>query len=66
MLHKRNGFVFETNEELFEYLSLWFERFPRSNESLEKIKREFQENLVSFRNLRWTDNWKSNALPLFE
>lgn len=64
MVHKKNGFVFETKDQLFEYLSYWFERFP-SNTSLDNIKEEFQQNLASFQNLRWTDNWNSNAAPLF-
>lgn len=64
MVHKRNGFVFDTKEQLFDYLCCWFERFP-GNDSLNDLKREFQENLASFQNLRWTDNWNSNARPLF-
>lgn len=64
VLHRRNGFVFETREDLFEYLSYWFDRFP-GNSSLDTIKGEFQENLKSFQNLRWTENWNCNALPLF-
>lgn len=64
VVHKKNGFVFANKEELFEYLRYWFERFP-SNDSLDSIKQEFQDNLASFQNLRWTDNWNSNALPLF-
>lgn len=64
VVHKKNGFVFANKEELFEYLRYWFERFP-NNDSLDSIKQEFQDNLASFQNLRWTDNWNSNALPLF-
>lgn len=62
--HRKNGFVFDGKEQLFEYLSYWFARFP-SNASLDHIKREFQDNLASFQNLRWTENWNKDALPLF-
>lgn len=63
-MHKQNGFVFDTKDELFDYLCYWFVRFP-SNETLDNIKSEFADNLRSFQNLRWTENWNSTAMPLF-
>lgn len=65
VIHGRNGFVFETKEELFGYLAQWFDQFP-NNESLEATKEEFSRNLKSFQNLRWTENWDKNALPVFQ
>lgn len=64
-MHKKNGFVFDTKDELLQYLTYWFERFPE-NEKLINIKREFQENLHEFQNVRWTENWNRHALPMFQ
>lgn len=63
--HGQNGFVFENATELGEHLKNWFYDFP-NNAALYNIKSTFRKNLDAFQKNRWHDNWRTNALPLFD
>ncbi|XP_011185529.1 chitobiosyldiphosphodolichol beta-mannosyltransferase [Zeugodacus cucurbitae] len=62
--HGQNGFIFENHKDLSDQLKFWFENFP-SNPSLLESKERFRKNLHEFQSLRWHDNWRNNALPIF-
>uniref|UniRef100_A0A1B6M2E3 Uncharacterized protein n=1 Tax=Graphocephala atropunctata TaxID=36148 RepID=A0A1B6M2E3_9HEMI len=58
--HKQNGLVFNNSRELTQQLQDWFRGFPsvRSGD-------QFGPALEEFQSLRWHDNWRLQALPLF-
>ncbi|XP_054747345.1 chitobiosyldiphosphodolichol beta-mannosyltransferase [Anastrepha obliqua] len=62
--HGQNGFIFENQKELADQLKFWFENFP-NNPSLLESKERFRKNLHEFQSLRWHENWRNNALPVF-
>ncbi|XP_055607023.1 chitobiosyldiphosphodolichol beta-mannosyltransferase isoform X2 [Uranotaenia lowii] len=63
--HGKNGFLFETPYELGHQLSEWFYDFP-SNIAMSNQKETIHTSLKDFQQLRWTENWKKIAQPLFE
>ncbi|XP_052869011.1 chitobiosyldiphosphodolichol beta-mannosyltransferase [Anopheles cruzii] len=62
--HGENGFVFQDHQELAEQISNWFYDFP-NNIALTNMKQEMQRHLKQFQSLRWAENWKNTALPIF-
>ncbi|KAG8231694.1 hypothetical protein J437_LFUL007469 [Ladona fulva] len=70
-----NGLTFSTSEELAKHVINWFKGFPWEEEEHRKLGQKgdrkairqevFRQNLNKFGKLRWHDNWKSNALPIF-
>lgn len=64
VIHGQNGFVFDNHRDLADQLKFWFENFP-SNPSLLESKETFRRNLQEFQSLRWRENWRLNALPVF-
>ncbi|XP_018793095.1 PREDICTED: chitobiosyldiphosphodolichol beta-mannosyltransferase [Bactrocera latifrons] len=62
--HGQNGFIFENHKDLADQLKFWFENFP-CNPSLLESKERFRKNLQEFQTLRWHENWRNNALPVF-
>lgn len=64
VVHGQNGFVFENYYELADQLKFWFKLFP-SNPNLLQSKETFREKLQQFQDLRWRENWDTNALPVF-
>ncbi|XP_050069912.1 chitobiosyldiphosphodolichol beta-mannosyltransferase [Anopheles maculipalpis] len=63
--HGENGFVFQHHQELAEQIGHWFYDFP-SNIALANMKQDMQKHLKIFQALRWTENWKHVALPVFK
>ncbi|XP_059622506.1 chitobiosyldiphosphodolichol beta-mannosyltransferase [Phlebotomus argentipes] len=63
--HRKNGFVFDTPQQLFQHLCYWFERFP-DNIALTPVKDEMERHLRTFQRLRWQDNWDREALTYFQ
>lgn len=65
MKHGENGFVFQHHQELSEQIGRWFYDFP-SNIALANMKQDIQKHLKKFQTLRWTENWRNVALPVFK
>uniref|UniRef100_A0AAG5CXQ3 Glycosyl transferase family 1 domain-containing protein n=1 Tax=Anopheles atroparvus TaxID=41427 RepID=A0AAG5CXQ3_ANOAO len=63
--HGENGFIFHDHQELAEQLGQWFYDFP-NNIALSNMKQDIQKHLKQFQGLRWTENWKNVALPIFK
>ncbi|XP_040157148.1 chitobiosyldiphosphodolichol beta-mannosyltransferase [Anopheles arabiensis] len=63
--HGENGFVFQHHQELSEQIGRWFYDFP-SNIALANMKQDIQKHLKQFQTLRWTENWRNVALPVFK
>jgi glycosyltransferase involved in cell wall biosynthesis len=61
----KNGFVFDNNEELATQILNWFNDFPNSV-VVTNVREELLKNIKKFQSLRWKENWKSHALPLFK
>lgn len=57
--HQENSLVFHDGE-LAQQLQDWFREFP-SKRSGDQFKKAIQD----FQSLRWHDNWKIQAFPLF-
>lgn len=55
VIHKKNGLVFETSEELAEQLQFWFQGFPLSKSH----KSSFHREVDKFGKVRWHENWMS-------
>lgn len=62
--HGQNGFIFENHKDLADQLKFWFENFP-SNPNILESKERFRKILHEFQALRWHENWRNNALPIF-
>lgn len=60
--HEQNGFVFNDSTELAHQIQNWFKISSKPNQQ----HKQFRENLKKFQALRWHENWKMNALPLFK
>uniref|UniRef100_A0A1B6HQG2 Glycosyl transferase family 1 domain-containing protein n=1 Tax=Homalodisca liturata TaxID=320908 RepID=A0A1B6HQG2_9HEMI len=58
--HKENGLVFNDSTELAQQLQDWFREFPSN-----KSRDQFSPAIRQLQSLRWHDNWKIQALPLF-
>ncbi|XP_054285417.1 chitobiosyldiphosphodolichol beta-mannosyltransferase [Macrosteles quadrilineatus] len=58
--HGENGLVFKDSCELAKQLQDWFTGFP-SHSSHQK----FAKAITEFQSLRWHENWKVQAMPLF-
>lgn len=63
--HEKNGFIFENSKELAFQIQEWFYDYP-DNIALINLKENFSKNLSKFQSLRWDENWRLNALPLFK
>lgn len=57
----RNGHVFDTEEQLADQLTHLLRGFPRDTRALERLR----GGVAAFQRLRWEDNWRARALPLF-
>ncbi|XP_058130681.1 chitobiosyldiphosphodolichol beta-mannosyltransferase isoform X1 [Anopheles ziemanni] len=62
--HEQNGFIFRDHQELADQIVHWFYDFP-NNIALSNTKQNIQKHLKEFQSLRWTENWKNVALPIF-
>uniref|UniRef100_A0A1B6FBS9 Uncharacterized protein n=1 Tax=Cuerna arida TaxID=1464854 RepID=A0A1B6FBS9_9HEMI len=58
--HKENGLVFNNSTELAQQLQDWFREFPSN-----KSRDQFSQAIQQLQSLRWHDNWRIQALPLF-
>jgi beta-1,4-mannosyltransferase len=61
----KNGFVFDNNEELATQILNWFNEFP-NNIVVTNVRLDLLKNIKKFQALRWKENWKNHALPLFK
>jgi beta-1,4-mannosyltransferase len=59
--HGENGLVFGDATELAQQIQDWFRITSKGNSNHKK----FRENLKTFQAIRWHENWKRNAKPLF-
>ncbi|BFZ03795.1 hypothetical protein BsWGS_06834 [Bradybaena similaris] len=59
--HGKNGLIFNDSQELAQQLTDLLVDFPHKNEKLS----QFRENLATFQELRWHQQWKKLVLPIF-
>lgn len=60
----KNGYTFESSSDLSARIQNWFEDFP-NDKNQKEIQRELKSALEQFQKLRWTENWKNVAAPIF-
>jgi beta-1,4-mannosyltransferase len=59
-----NSFIFDSSEDLSKQILNWFEDFP-NNQWQQQTEQKFKTELQAFQNLRWKENWKAVAAPVF-
>jgi beta-1,4-mannosyltransferase len=59
--HGENGLVFSSSAQLATLLYDLFTGFPDQTPQLDQLRR----NVAGCRAVRWSDNWRAHALPLF-
>jgi beta-1,4-mannosyltransferase len=59
-----NSFIFDSSEDLSKQILNWFENFP-NNQWQQQTEQKFKTELQAFQNLRWKENWKAVAAPVF-
>lgn len=65
MQNGENGFTFKTSDELAKQIVTWFEEFPH-NVQQNKIALRMRDNLATFQESRWEENWNLRAKKFFE
>ena len=58
-----NGRIFSSGTELSAILTDWFAGFPTAAHPQHRL---FRDNLTTFRELGWQENWRTSALPTFQ
>lgn len=58
--HGVNGLTFQSSNELADQLVELLHGFPDHTEKLQ----HFRNNLITFQNVRWHENWKNVVLPM--
>ncbi|KAM3958555.1 ALG1, chitobiosyldiphosphodolichol beta-mannosyltransferase [Aphomia sociella] len=61
----KNGYTFNTSDELSKQIVEWFEDFP-NNKKQNIIAEKMKTELVKFQETRWEDNWNLRAKKFFE
>ena len=59
--HGRNGLIFNAPEELAKQVEDLLDGFPTNTIKLDQMRNEIK----SFQQVRWADNWTQYALPVF-
>lgn len=61
----KNGYTFKNSNELSNQIVGWFEDFPR-NEKQNQIAERMRNELKTFQESRWEDNWNLRAREIFQ
>jgi len=56
--------LFSNPSELATLLMNWLRGYPNDKKQQEKSK-IFRDNIKNWANLRWDQNWKTSAAPIF-
>jgi beta-1,4-mannosyltransferase len=59
--HAKNGYVFNTSQELASQITHLLGGFPNQNQALMNMRQHIKNN-----QLGWDDNWNQVALPVFQ
>jgi hypothetical protein len=60
----KTGMLFKDSTQLAKLLEDWLFEYPH-NIRLQERSKQFRDNIKSWCDLRWDQNWKTSAAPIF-
>lgn len=56
--------LFNDSSQLAKLLEDWLFEYP-NNKRLQERRKQFRDNIKSWADIRWDQNWKTSAAPIF-